>query len=470
MTVALATRKRVELEQKLAALDDEFGDWIELSQAGGQFEKHHTQVLVLTSGLREFAAKIRSQLDQAKQPEDLLGAARNLQSLILAVRRIWEYFRSKWVQRREDKFFNYLRAADELVWSFYEPVLRHRCPTRVSPCRREPPLVFLNGGLSPFAVSRDQMFQAEEVFGQALPDDRGLYRYLHQLPIPVIGVPWFQIRHLPDALVLAHEAGHAIENDFAFHDELESKYATISSAWRAWQREVFADLFGCLVMGPFFLGTLIDFLAVSKTDITLESRLRPNWGDYPTGALRVLLCAAALRHEALGFKTEADALLAQWTGEYPNHSMPEYEKDFSAIIAATLTQPLKALNCALADVSDLRFTRDQIIEVTTTAQSLADGTIPETLSIRVLFAGLRSLFEKNPTAMQTQPSEKNRAEKACEQKHPVTIFFKTFQQISRPGTRLSDQQLTQEELDSLAEQSKSLGAEMFEQAMRQLEN
>jgi hypothetical protein len=464
MTPSIANRKRIELEQKLNALNIEFMEWSQISQAGQLLEKHHTQVLVVTSGLKGFAEKIRSELERAKQPEEILTAARNLQALILAVRRIWEYFRSKWIQRREDKFQHYLKAADELVWSFYEPVLRHQCPTPVSPCRREPPLVFLNGGLSPFALSRNQMFQAEQVVGQAIPEDRQLQRYLRQLPIPIIGVPWFQICHLPDALVLAHETAHAIESDFALHEELEKRYAVVAPAWKAWQSEVFADLFGCMVMGPPFLGSLIDFLAIGKAEITSESRLPPDWGDYPTAALRILLCVAALQE--LGFHSEAERLLAQWSAEYPGHTMLEYEKHFSTIIAATLTQPLSSLNCALLEVPGLKFTQTQMEEAITTADSLANGTIPETGSIRILFGAMRILFEANPAAMQLEaPKEADPATSRGQvlKKGPEAVFFERFQQITKPGTRATEQSLDSDQLELLQEQSRNLGIAMFEQ-------
>jgi hypothetical protein len=466
MTTSIANRKRIELEQKFSALDVEFTEWTRISQADQLFEKHHTQVLVVTTGLKGFAENIRSELEKARQPEEILTAARNLQALILAVRRIWEYFRSKWIQRLEVKFQDYLKAADELVWSFYEPVLRHRCPTPVSHCRREPPLVFLNGGLSPFALSRDQMFQAEEVVGQAIPDDRQLQNYLRQLPIAVIGIPWFQIRHLPDALVLAHETAHAVEDDFALHNEMAKRYAAVGPAWEAWEREVFADLFGCMVMGPPFLDSLMDFLAIGKSEIAAESRLAPNWGYYPTAALRILLCVAALKTE-LGFPVEAERLLAQWSAEYPGHAMPEYENCFQAIIAATFTQPINSFNCALIEVPGLKFEQHQMKEAVTTANSLASGSIPETVSVRVLFAAMRILFTADPAAIQMEaPEEANpvaRPGQVSRKKAPTTVFFERFKQIVKPGTRAAEQPLDGKQLELLKKQSRELGIAMFEQ-------
>lgn len=451
MTPPLAERKRIELEQKLVELETEFADWLRMSGSGAPFERHYTQIRAITSGLREFAAGIQGELDAARQPEEILSAARNIQSLILAVRRMWEYFRSKWVQRRDDKFRDYLRAADELAWSFYEPVLRHLCPAPVSPCRREPPLVFLNGGISPFAVSRGKAFQAEQVIGEGFPEDRRLRQYLRQIPISVIGVPWFQVCHLPDALVLAHETGHTVEADFSLHDELDRKFSAISPAWQAWQREVFADLYGCLVMGPPFLGTLIDFLAVDRVTVATEFRSAPEWNDYPTAALRILLCAAALKE--LGFESESAVLKAYWTVEFPRHALSAYEKQFDAVIADTLTKPLSSLNAAFAAIPDLRFTRDHLTEANATAESLGNGSIPDTSSIRVLFAGMRVLFESNPAA--TLASEVNR--------NPAALLLKRFDQIAQPGTRDSEEALDQGQLDALSKQSKVWGRMLFEQ-------
>jgi hypothetical protein len=307
------------------------------------------------------------------------------------------------------------------------------------------------------------MFQAEQVVNQAIPEDRQLQRYLRQLPIPVIGVPWFQIRHLPDALVLAHETAHTIENDFAFHEELEERYAAVGPAWKAWEREVFADLFGCTVMGPPFLGSLIDFLAIGKAEIVSESRVSPHWGDYPTAALRILLCVAALKE--LGFHSEAERLLAQWSAEYPRHAMPEYEEHFSTIIAATLTQPLNTLHCALREIPGLRFTQKQMEEAITTADSLANGTTPDTVSIRVLFAATRILFEADPAAMQLKSPECDKL--VAKQGHvpkrdPATVFFERFKQIVQPGTRADEKSLDNDQLELLRKQSRNLGMAMFD--------
>ena len=85
-------------------------------------------------------------------------------------------------------------------------------------------MVFLNGGWSPFEMSRGIAYEPEMVDDEEFPRQR--YRaILDDLPFPVIGVPWYQVRHLPDAVLLGHEVGHTVEDDFRLTKRLKSLLA-----------------------------------------------------------------------------------------------------------------------------------------------------------------------------------------------------------------------------------------------------
>ena len=180
------------------------------------------------------------------------------------------------------------------------------------------------------------------------------------------------------------------------------------------------------------------------------------WDDYPTAALRILLRATALK--VLGFEAESLALKTYWTVEFPEHALLAFESEFDAVIASTLTKPLKLLNIGFAAIPDLKFTKDHLVEAKITAESLANGSIPETSSIRVLFAGIRVLFESNPAAILASEISKN----------PSTLLLKRFDQIAQPGTRDSEEALDQDQLDALSEQSKVWGRLLFEQRYDQV--
>lgn len=342
---------------------------------------------------------------------------------------------SKLVQRKETAFFGYLRAADELAWSCYKPVLRLRCPDPVSPCRREPPLVFLNGGLSPFALSRDRAFQAEEVVGELLPEDRKLQRALKQLPISVIGVPWYQAGHLPDALVIAHETGHTVESDFGLKGEAGAGMLGAVSeahrpAWSAWEAEAFADLYGCLTAGPAYVSSLMDFLAVDPEIVRSEMQAAPAWKAYPSTELRLGLCRAAL--ELMGFGPESEKLGEKWRATYStNHLMSGFDRDLKEVAKAVLQTGYGALKgTALLDVPSLAFSRAEWDEAQTATDFLKDGSEPvEAQSPRALFAAARIQYDRAPS----NSGETGR------------LVLSRFESIIKPGTRALDEDEMDEE-------------------------
>jgi hypothetical protein len=148
-----------------------------------------------------------------------LAQARNLEELVLGAYQVWEFFRSKLVQRREAEFQPSLRVMDEFAWLCYQPI-RH-VVWGDSPQCKEPPLVYLNGGWSPFVVVRNNAFRAEAVRRDLLKS-ADFKIALSSLPFPVLGVPWCQVPHLPDALILGHEVGHAVEADFELQGRLDA--------------------------------------------------------------------------------------------------------------------------------------------------------------------------------------------------------------------------------------------------------
>jgi hypothetical protein len=65
-----------------------------------------------------------------------------------------------------------------------------------------------------------------------------------KVPFPVIGVPWYQMAHLPDMVSICHEIGHVVEDDLALTDNLqrvvgEGVGPARKAYWCAWQRELF---------------------------------------------------------------------------------------------------------------------------------------------------------------------------------------------------------------------------------------
>ena len=402
--ISLAQRKRIELKQKLTGLQSEFKIWRDQSKAYAPLEKHQSQIHRVTLQLESLNSQIESQLDQlADDGAGVLSKARELERAMLESHRVWEFFRSKLSLRSIDWFKTYLVAADELAWECYSAAQKKLDPNYLSPDKvKEPPLVFFNGGSSPFTMPRDFAFQAEAVAGEAIRTEQ-FVEVLKALPIPVIGVPWFQIQHLPEIIVVAHEVGHDVESDFKLQNDsitaLDQALETAKiddtrrQAWRAWRSEIFADIYGVLSCGPAFVQTLIDFLATDPDKVMTAVRTAPKWGRYPTDYLRVLLNIEALDNEI--FAKERTALHDQWTAVYPKHAMTDYEKDLKIVVKAIIDGPYAAFGGASLR-SVISFTTDDQYRVNDDVKRLAGGGGPLADKVRVLFAAASTAFSQKP--------------------------------------------------------------------------
>ena len=178
------------------------------------------------------------------------------------------------------------------------------------------------------------------------------------MPVPVVGIPWYQLAHLPDAVFIGHEVGHLVEEDLALEEPLRHAVAACLagmpeeriSAWSGrWRSEVFADVYGVLVCGPAYAQALIDVMSDNPAEIADEQQPMPRgWSTYPTRTLRALVVCEAVRRlptEAADkkfFVATGDRLQKAWTVAYPQHAMGSYEPDVARVVCALMTKPLVA--------------------------------------------------------------------------------------------------------------------------------
>lgn len=405
-TAQVASRKLFELKQKLSSLRSEFDEWQRQTRGGGPLEKHHTQIRRVTDQLASLEQVIASRLDASSvNAAGILAAAPEVERMMLELHRVWDFFRGKFALRSVEWFSPYLAAADEFAWACYDTVREKLRPGGLPVEKiKEPPLVFFSGSVSPFTLPRDSIYDAEHVEGEKISTAE-FQDVLRCLPIPVIGIPWVQVRHLPDALSIAHEVGHDVEADFgltrrlgyALESGMNSPAPAVPEgrqrAWRAWLAEIFADTFGCLVAGPAYAGALADFLALSEEHIASEVLDESYWGDYPTAHLRVQINLEVLSQ--LGFEEEAGGRKRRWLTAYPRHRMSEFEEDVPRIVRSILVEPHPEFDDkTLPQV--IRFRPQQHARANFDAARMLDRYRPETDDIRTLFASARLAFELNP--------------------------------------------------------------------------
>lgn len=391
-------RKKVELCRKLQWLDDEFGRWLTASRVGGAFQKHHTQIRAVTGRLTGY----RDEIANILKDDAGLSTAREMSRMLLAVYRIWEFFRAKFAQRFETVFVPHLSIADEFAWLCYKPIYEKAFGAASNRQFCEPPLVFLNGGSSPFILTRDASFQAEAVPRELIHDSK-LKEAMSKLPFPVIGVPWHQIVQLPEALVIGHEVGHSIEADLDLEaplDQLidEGLKKTGGEArvdfWKAWRSELFADVCGCLAGGPAFSFALSDFLLADRTEVLGQ---RPARDSYPPDNLRVRINVCIL--QLMGFGAEGESLLKVWGELYPlSEGQEVFVKDALEISLRFMDSPIPKLSDQSIR-SILTFSKDQHRMAVEQAMFAREGRLlKDYKDIRLTLAAARIAYDADPEA------------------------------------------------------------------------
>jgi len=310
-----------QLQQRLLAFKDEVDFWRSETKNNNVYKRHQSQVRAFV----EILDKVRARIEPSKEnPIENGEDIRERSKVVLGLFRIWQFLRGKLAQRSDARFTSFLWLADELAWLCYKPIYDVGL--------RQPPLVYLNGGYSPFTLTRKEEFQAESV-PQELLRSHTLVEAMASLPFPVIGVPWYQIRSLADLPVIAHEVGHSVEADLDLTRSLQEAIRVVvadsvrCARWLAWASELFADLYGCLGCGRAFVSSLANFLstedAASCTDV------------YPAPSLRFRFNVEVLN--SLNYKHDAIALSDRWQNIYPETpEIAEYLKEGQKVADAML--------------------------------------------------------------------------------------------------------------------------------------
>jgi hypothetical protein len=400
--------KRREFEHKLASIGTEFDHWRADSEHGRPLRKHHRQIAAITGQLDALRASIGDKLaalagNHPSDDEELLRSWPGIQADILDVHRIWEFFRAKLALRYVNWFQGPLAVSDEFAWACYRPAQERAIGegSLGASLTKEPPLIFFNGGWSPFAIARGNQYEAEYVPGETL-SQAAMHEVLRGLPIPVIGIPWYQVEHLPEAVVIGHEVGHTVEEDFGLTDTMHRLTAAAvadapfdqRAAWHAWAGEIFADLYGVLATGPAFVGAMMDFLAQDHDTIARQHQPDPNWEVHPPAGLRVEINLAALRAQHFG--DEAELLERAWRQRFAAHAMQDFSTHVAPVVVQLLEGPYPEFGgVKLSDV--LTFTETDQAEAMRTARDVLQDLAPGEGNIRRLVASARLAFEQDPS-------------------------------------------------------------------------
>lgn len=385
-------RTKAELQVKLAGLDSELDAWLAATTEKGMLRRHHTQIQAVAGTLKQVSAGLAAEFDDDDQGLWILDRIRSVDRRIMDLHRLWGFFRTKFALRYVPWLETPLVTADDVAWDCYSPVQKFIATDR----RREPPLVYFTGGTSPFLMPRGTPYVVEPLPDGSMREPE-FTEAVRLVPVALIGLPWFQVDHLPDAPLIAHEVGHAVEQDLGLGDQVRTLIETAvpperRCAWSAWSAEVFADVYGTLCCGSGFARALTVLLAVHPRQVKGETRAAAAWGSYPTRTLRVLLTAAVLTK--LGVQPADQSVADAWLAAYPDRALKEYEADAGPVAAAVLDGPYAAINdSGLTAVIGYSNGDEQI--VSRLAKRLLDRLALDQGGVRHIVAAARLAYDRD---------------------------------------------------------------------------
>jgi hypothetical protein len=343
-------RTRVELER----LRDEHNAWLAHRRDAPESKRYKTQLdgvdTLVQNGVDQLKAGLAS-VDLSQSEGAIYEACRTFDLRLLWLRRVWQFFREKFDQR-DGEFAETLRAADEVVWSCYHQVFHRAKALNLRPALKAgpPPLPFIEARYSPSAFPADLVPAGL----QSEIDKPFLREHLNRLPVPVVRLqpacvsgPWWLV-------YAAHEVGHNVQYDLLKDHALVESYREAveeavrgsggaeadASRWGEWSREIFADMFSVLMLGPWAIWAMVEL------ELQGDRAMTERREQYPSGAVRLELLAAA----AAAVKLDARSALR---GLRPREiaacsAAGRHDITFAGAVVAASMKPLPSVGVTLA--------------------------------------------------------------------------------------------------------------------------
>lgn len=236
-------------------------------------------------------------LARATRVKDEVGAA------VSATEKVWQFYWDIFNQR-QTVLAEKLLAADRVALDCYQYTYGGLGKARSIPTPA--PFAYLESGLGPATFRRGVLMTR---LGR-LPN-----------PFPLVKLPYHRLVCPWTLGAIPHEVAHNLQSDLGLWNAVPKviyrnlRKAGIEPAlariWMRWHKETFADLLGVLLIGPAFIGSLMDVVAKAPEVV---ARFHPR-AVHPTPFLRVLINAHLL--ERTGFPREGRAYRDAWLKLYP---------------------------------------------------------------------------------------------------------------------------------------------------------
>lgn len=358
--------------------------------SAAHFEAANRRLAAIDKRTRARMAELRRRQPQVS-PQLVLVYAAMVEREIDRARRAFGMFFEVFSQRGSH-FAPALAAHDAIAADCYAAVRRSKPVIFPGPLLK--PLCYMEHGYSPATMRRGVTLR--RLLGETNP-------------FPVIRIPWD--RDNPWQSVFLHEVSHNLQADLGLWFENENVVGErmartigdplVTTIFRRWHKEIFADLAAVLLGGTASAWGMMEFLAHPPQRVLTY---RPG-GAHPTGYLRAHLLAEMLRR--MDFGDEAGKIERVWRTLYnpkSGHRMPAQllslgSRSIPHVIDEIAFQPRRGLaQRALADI--IRFTHADEREIRKGAARLARGVLPTDLPPRFLVSAGRHAIGLGASAPQ----------------------------------------------------------------------
>lgn len=392
-----ATRTAVNARRFVTGLrafrEDEFGSGPEspscahIQAVNHLIEEARKRQMVEDARLAAVAGNISKAGDAGRAL--LLQLKERNQALASETEKIWEFYLNLFGQRT-GPFRHWLRGIDRIALDCYQAVYLGLGKPRSIPS--PVPFAYMEAGFGPATFRRGVKLSK---LGQ------------RQNPFPLVKVPFHRLVNPWSLGAVPHEVAHNLQNDLELWEVMPYRIKLAfqqhklpeqnAEVWARWHKEAYADLAGVLLIGPAYVGSLMDVVGRSRQQTAAYS----DEAVHPTPIIRVPLNIRLL--ERIGFGEDAQAFRRAWDMLYPasiwklvpGWVRAKLPKQIDAALDAMCFTTFKEYGGrALADV--VRFQPTHATLVREAATRLESGTDTGILPERFLIAAARiALIRKN---------------------------------------------------------------------------
>ncbi len=304
------------------------------------------------------------------------------QALAGEAEKIWEFYLNLFGQRT-GPFAGWLMGIDRIALDCYQAVYLGLGKARSIPSPA--PFAYMEAGFGPATYRRGVKLSK---LGQ------------RENPFPLVKVPYHRLINPWTLGAVPHEVAHNLQNDLGLWELMPRRILGAfkrkglpernARVWAQWHKESYADVCGTLLIGPAYVGSLMDVVGRSRPQTAAYS----DDAVHPTPIIRVPLNVRLL--ERMGFGPDATAFRGAWDKLYPASAwrlIPAWMRErlpeqIDAMLDALCFEPFDEYGGKpLVDV--IRFQPRHVGLVREAAARLETGTSTGVLPERFLIAAAR---------------------------------------------------------------------------------